>query len=183
MICLVYAHPYPDRSRANHLLVEAVRDLPGVGLRSLYDLYPDFGIDVQAEQEALSEADVIVWQHPLYWYTVPGLLKHWFDKVLAHGWAYGADGTALRGKKCLWVATTGGDDASFSPEGMHGHGFEAFVPVVRQTARFCGMEWLEPLIIHGAHRVTLASLRESATDYRARLVALQLEEEQKRARA
>jgi glutathione-regulated potassium-efflux system ancillary protein KefF len=177
MIALIYAHPYPDRSRAGRALLEAVHALPGVEVRSLYNLYPDFGIDVEAEQEALTRAETIVWQHPLYWYSVPGLLKHWFDKVLAHGWAYGEGGKALHGKRCLWVTTTGGDAASFSPAGMHQHPFVDFVPPVEQTARFCGMEWLAPIQIHGAHRVSVHALRELAEGYRQRLVDLSRREE------
>jgi glutathione-regulated potassium-efflux system ancillary protein KefF len=172
MIALVYAHPYPNRSRANRLLIDAVRDLPGLDVRSLYDLYPDFGIDIEREQEALARADLIIWQHPLYWYSVPGLLKHWFDKVLAHGWAYGDGGTALEGKTCLWVTTSGGDEAAFLPGGMHGHVFSAFVPPVEQTARFCGMHWEVPVIVHGAHRISDRALAEQARSYRERLVTL-----------
>jgi glutathione-regulated potassium-efflux system ancillary protein KefF len=172
MIALIFAHPYPDRSRANRVLLSAVRDLPGLELRSLYDLYPDFGIDVEREQEALSRARLVVWQHPLYWYSVPGLLKHWFDKVLARGWAYGEDGRALHGKTCLWVTTTGGDDHAFSAAGMHAHPFAAFVPHVEQTARFCGMRWAEPLILHAAHRISEHSLHGEGQRYRARLEGL-----------
>ena len=102
-IVVVYAHPYPKRSRANRMLLVAVRDLEDIELRSLYALYPDFDIDVAAEQAALEKAHVVVWQHPLYWYTAPGMLKHWFDKVLTRGWAYGDGGTALAGKICQWV--------------------------------------------------------------------------------
>jgi glutathione-regulated potassium-efflux system ancillary protein KefF len=172
MIALIYAHPYPDRSRANRILLEAVRDLPALELRSLYDLYPDFGIDVEAEQALLLEADLIVWQHPLYWYSVPGLMKHWFDKVLARGWAYGEDGDALAGKTCLWVTTTGGDEAAFSPEGMHAFPFGAFVPPIEQTARFCQMHWAPPLVLHGAHRVGIQGLRAAAERYRHTLSTL-----------
>src|SRR5688572_32930914 len=107
MILLVHAHPYPGRSRAGSVLLEAVRDLPGLELHMLYDRYPDFAIDVEAEQEALGRARVVVWQHPLYWYSVPPLLKLWFDKVLTLGWAYGPGGTALHGKTVQWVVTTG----------------------------------------------------------------------------
>jgi glutathione-regulated potassium-efflux system ancillary protein KefF len=146
MIVVVYAHPYPDRSRAGRALLEAVQGLPGVEVRSLYELYPDFGIDVEAEQDALTRADTIVWQHPLYWYSVPGLLKHWFDKVLAHG--------------C-----------------MHQHPFASFVAPVEQTARFCGMQWLEPIQIHGAHRVSTHTMRELAASYRQRLIELSRSEE------
>lgn len=87
VLAVFYAHPYPDRSRANRALVESLRDLDGVELRSLYDLYPDFVIDVEAERRALEAADVVVWQHPIYWYTAPALLEIWFEKVLGRGWA------------------------------------------------------------------------------------------------
>ena len=175
MVLIVFAHPYPDRSRANRILLDAVRALPDVEVRSLYDLYPDFAVDVQEEQAALSRASVIVLQHPMYWYSVPGLLKHWFDKVLARGWAYGEGGTALVGKKCLWVTTTGGDESAFRPDGMHGYPFEAFVPHIEQTARFCGMHWEVPIVLTGAHRVAVSTLREAALAYRARIESLMAE--------
>jgi len=171
-ILIVYAHPYPKRSHANRALLDAVRDLQGVELRSLYTLYPDFDIDVAAEQAALEKARIVVWQHPLYWYTAPGMLKHWFDKVLTRGWAYGDGGTALAGKICQWVTSTGGDDASYQPGCLHEHVFQAFVPVVAQTARFCGMAWQEPLVVHGAHKIDDHTLKTHAERYRSRLIDL-----------
>jgi len=172
MLVLVFAHPYPDRSRANLRLLDAVRDLDGVDVRSLYDTYPDFDIDVEAEQAALERASIVVWQHPIYWYSVPGLLKHWFDKVLVRGFAYGDGGVALRGKRCQWVATTGGEPSAFTPEGIHGHPFIEFEPVVEQTARFCGMRWEPPLIVHGAHHISEQVLDKAASEYRVRLLNL-----------
>ena len=171
MICLLYAHPYPDRSRANRVLLAAVRDLPELEIRPLYDLYPDFAIDVEAEQAALTRARLIVFQHPFYWYGVPGLLKHWFDKVLSLGWAYG-ECAALRGKTCLWVTTTGAPESGYTESGMHERPFSEFVPPIEQTARFCGMHWAEPRILHGAHRVGPDVLASHADAYREQLLAL-----------
>jgi glutathione-regulated potassium-efflux system ancillary protein KefF len=169
VITVVYAHPHPIRSRGGRALVDAVRDLPGLTVRSLYDLYPDFSIDVEAEQRALAASRLIVWQHPFYWYSVPALLKLWFERVLAHGWAYGEGGTALRGKDCLWVATTGGPPEWYTPQGPHAHPFEAFEPPVRQTARFCGMNWLGHVVVQGAHRIGADGLAAAARGYRQRL--------------
>lgn len=169
MAVLVLAHPYPDRSRANRRLVDGIRDLEGLEIRSLYELYPDFDIDTESEQKALSEATLIIWQHPMYWYSVPGLLKHWFDKVLCRGWAYGGGAAALRGKRCLWVTTTGADESAFRAEGVHGHPMASFVPPVKQTARFCGMHWLEPIVIHGAHQIPDAALDQQVAAYRQRI--------------
>ena len=172
MILVLYAHPYPQHSRACKALLNAVSDLPDLETRSLYDLYPDFDIDVAAEQLALSRADVVVWLHPIYWYSVPSMLKHWFDVVLLRGWAYGAEGNALRGKKCLWVVSAGGDEESYSAGGMHEQPFNNFMPPVEQTARFCGMTWQTPIVVHGAHAVGDAELAIVTENFRARLIEL-----------
>lgn len=171
MILVIHAHPYPEVSRANARLLAAARAVAGVEVRRLYDLYPDFDIDTRAEREAMERAGLVVWMHPVYWYTVPALLKHWFDTVLVRGWAFGPEGTALRGKACLWVPTTGGDDDAYSEAGRHAHPFGAFEPVVRQTARYCGLEWLEPHVVHGAHLVGEAELESSARALAARLAS------------
>ncbi len=175
MIDVVYAHPYPDRSVANRALVTALEGLPRLRLASLYDLYPDWSIDVDAEQQALVGADVLVWQQPLHWYGCTPMLKLWLDKVLTLGWAYGEGGTALHGKTCLWVVTTGGDDRSYSEEGIHAYPFEAFITPMRQTAALCGMRFAEPFVVHGAHRRSSAALEEVGRAYRERLAALEEE--------
>lgn len=171
MIYVVHAHPYPRHSRACKALLAAVGDFPDLETRSLYDAYPDFDIDVAAEQAALARADLIVWLHPVYWYSVPALLKQWFEAVLQRGWAYGKDGSALRGKDCLWAAAAGGDDDAYSAEGMHAQPFDRFVPPIEQTARFCGMNWLPPFILQGAPQVSDADIATAAADFRARLEA------------
>ena len=172
MIDLIYAHPYPDRSRANRRLLEAVRELPGVEVRSLYQRYPDFAIDIDAEQQALARASVVVWQCPIYWYSVPSLLKLWFDKVLAYGWAYGPGTRALQGKRCLWVATTGGGPEAYRPGGVHERPFSDFVAPVEETALFCGMRWEPPLIVHSARVAGDGELDDLAAGYRERLQGL-----------
>jgi glutathione-regulated potassium-efflux system ancillary protein KefF len=171
VIVVIYAHPYPGRSRANAALLRAVADLPDVQVRSLYELYPDFDIDAQAERNALEGASLVAFMHPIYWYTTPGLLKHWFDQVLVRGWAYGDGANGLRGKDCLWIATTGGDAAAYSATGRHGHAFEAFAPVMEQTARYCGMNWLEPFVLHGAHLISDTELEDAARRLRERVHA------------
>ena len=151
---ILYAHPYPDRSRANRALVESVRGLAHVTVRALYDLYPDFCIDVAAEQSALRAAERVVWQCPLYWYSVPALLSLWFEKVLTHGWAYGGGGDALRGKRALWVTTTGAPDSAYAPGQMHARPFADYVPPIEHHPRSSGVTWAPPLIHHAALRAS-----------------------------
>lgn len=171
-VALIYAHPYAERSLANRELLAAISDLAFVDLRPLYDLYPDFDIDADAERARLEAVDTIVLQHPLYWYSMPALLKLWIDDVFSVGWAYGDGGTALVGKRLQWVVTTGGDVSAYTSDGPHGHPFESFIAPFRQTARFCGMAWEEPVVVHGAHddqrEVVIAGRR-----YRERLLAFE----------
>jgi glutathione-regulated potassium-efflux system ancillary protein KefF len=169
VILILHAHPHPQRSIAGKALLDAVSDLAMVKVRALYDLYPDFAIDAAAEQSHLAAARLVVWQHPFYWYGVPALLKLWWEEVLVRGWAYGEGGTALQGKDCLWVTTTGALPEAYAEGGAHGHPVDAFVPAIRQTARFCGMNWLDPIVVHGAHRVSTEALRAQAARYRERL--------------
>ena len=143
-----------------------------VDFRSLYDLYPDFDIDVAAEQKALGEARAVVWMHPVFWYSVPALMKHWFDKVLAYGWAYGEGGSALRGKTCLWVPTTGADERDFAPSGIHSRSFAAFAPPIEQTALFCGMRWEPPHVIHDAIAIDDGALAAHVAQVTERLARL-----------
>ena len=181
MILVILAHPYPRRSRACSALVEAVRNMVGLEVRSLYDLYPDYDVDRAAEQSALERARLVVWLHPLFWYTVPALMKHWMDDVLVRGFAYGPEGSKLAGKDLLWVPTTGGDDAAYSAAGRHNHAFPAFTPGIEQAARYCGMNWLEPFVLHGAHEIPDEELRDVGLRLRSRLEAWQEESEARRA--
>jgi glutathione-regulated potassium-efflux system ancillary protein KefF len=100
----------------------------------------------------MAAARLIVLMQPIQWYSMPALLKLWVDEVLAHGWAYGRGGTALQGKDLWLVATTGGAEDSYHPQGYNRYFFDAFLPPYEQTAALCGMRFLPPLVLHGAHR-------------------------------
>lgn len=170
MIQVLYAHPYPSRSRGCAALLAAVSKLDDVEVRSLYDIYPDFDIDRRAEQAALRRASAIVLLNPLHWYGVPALLKHWFDKVLLEGFAYGRGGDALRDMPCLWATTTGGGE--YREGGTHDHPFSAFVPPIEMTARYCGMTWQEPFVVHGVSKLSDDELRDAGVRLARRLEAL-----------
>jgi glutathione-regulated potassium-efflux system ancillary protein KefF len=171
-ILVLVAHPELEQSRANRRLLDAARALQQggrVAVRDLYALYPDYLIDVDAEQAALAAARLVVWQQPVRWYGMPPLLKLWCDDVLAFGWAYGPGGDALRGKDVWLVASTGGGDESYRPDGYNRYFFDAFLPPYEQTAALCGMRFLPPLVLHGAHRASDAELAEHATTYARKL--------------
>jgi len=157
-VLVITAHPQMEHSRINRRMMRAARKLAGAGtkvlVRDLYSLYPDYLIDVAAEQALLVSAKLVVWQHPIQWYSMPPLMKMWVDEVLAFGWAYGPGGTALRGKDLWLVTTTGGPQDSYHPNRYNRYFFDAFLPPYEQTATLCGMRFLTPLRLHGAHKVS-----------------------------
>jgi glutathione-regulated potassium-efflux system ancillary protein KefF len=173
-ILVLAAHPHVEHSRVN---VQMMRSAAASGLaervqvRDLYALYPDYLIDVAAEQRALAAAQLVVWLQPLHWYGMTPLLKLWVDEVFAFGWAYGPGGRALAGKDLWLVASTGGNEASYRPQGTNRHFFDAFLPPYEQTAALCGMRFLPPLVLHGAHRVGDAELAAHAQVFSERLAS------------
>lgn len=171
-VLVLCAHPDLAHSRVNAALMEAARAAgPRVEVRDLYASYPDFFIDLAAEQAALLAAQLVVWQHPLHWYGMPPLMKLWLDEVFAFGWAYGPGGTALKGKDLWLVVSTGGTEDSYSLAGHHRHYFDAFLPPYEQTAALAGMRFLPPLVQHGAHRVGEADIAALAAAYGQRLAS------------
>lgn len=168
-IYLLAAHPDWRESRVNRRLLEAARGLAHVDICDLYASYPDYDIDVPAEQARAAAAQLIVLLHPIQWYSMPALQKLWLDDVLAHGWAYGSGGTALRGKDLWLAATTGGPESSYHPQSYNRYFFDAFLPPYEQTAALCGMRFLPPLVLHGAHGSDEPTLAGHVAVFRERL--------------
>ena len=72
----------------------------------------------------------------------------------------------------MWlVASTGGPQESYRPDSYNRYFFDAFLPPYEQTAALCGMRFLPPLLLHGAHRVTEPDIAEHAAVYRQRLAS------------
>lgn len=169
---LVFAHPALERARANPAMLAAVADLPNVTVRDLYELYPDFAVDVPAEQALLRESDLIVLQFPLYWYSGPALLKEWQDAVWLHGFAYGARGCALRDKTLACAVTTGGPGRAFGPQGTHGHSLDELLLPFRQAAALCEMGWAPPFALHDVPGADGSALEREGRRYRDHLAGL-----------
>lgn len=165
-IVVYFAHLAIEQSVINKTMRDAILDLPRVNFRDLLELYPDFYIDVAAEHRTMHSASLIVFQYPVYWYAAPAILKHFQDTVLIGGYAYGPNGTALHGKDFLIAASTGATREEYGPDGIHHYAFEDMLRPIEQTARFCGMNFLTPLVLHGGHDLPRAKINAHAARYR-----------------
>jgi glutathione-regulated potassium-efflux system ancillary protein KefG len=173
-VLLVLGHPDLSQSTANAALVNAVRDLPHVTMHDLYATYPDFQIDVDAEQALLAEHDVIVFQHPVFWYNTTPLFKQWQDKVFTLGWAFTIDGSPsqLAGKKAIVTVTAGVPAEYYTLEGQNGTTLEALLSNWEATLRLCQFD-IQPMVkVHGtAFGLSEEDLSMAAKEYNELLAA------------
>lgn len=171
-LLILFAHPALEKSRVHRRLIQRLPPRDDITLHDLYEQYPSFDVDVGREQALLMEHDLVILQHPLFWYSTPPLLKQWVDLVLEHGWAYGSRGDALRGKRALSLVTAGGRSKAYRTDGHNRFTIRQFLAPVEQTARLCGMEYLPPYVIYGTHGMTEADIDRQAQRYRDTMTLL-----------
>ncbi len=171
-VLILFAHPALHRSRVHRALLNAAQKVEDITVHDLYQSYPDFDIDVVHEQGLLLAHDVIVCQHPFYWYSTPPLIKQWEDLVLEHGWAYGREGRALHGKSWMHAISAGGREEAYQPDGHNRFTVHQLLSPLEQTARLCGMQWLPPFVVHGTHLLSDSALAQHAAAYAQLLTRL-----------
>lgn len=158
-------------SRVNARLVQAARAASSsdssVKVRDMYALYPDFRIDVETEKAALTDADRIVLQFPMYWYSTPALLKQWEDDVLEHGWAYGSTGTALHGKELGVAVSPGAPGDRYDHDGAFHYTVTDLLRPLQATSNLIGTRFLRPFTTTGAMAISDADLETQASAYSA----------------
>ncbi|MGD9807903.1 MAG: NAD(P)H-dependent oxidoreductase [Deferribacterales bacterium] len=139
---VISGHPsLNDESIANRAIISKLKTAPNVSVRDIKALYPDFKIDVEAEQKALLEADNVVFQFPFFWYSVPGILKEWMDEVLTYGFAHGSTGTKLHGKRLIISTTTGAPEIAYTTENDDTFKIELLLKHMEQSAKMTGMKY------------------------------------------
>lgn len=153
-ILILFFHPLFEKSSANRTLVQNIPNSENITFHDLYEEYPDFDIDIKREQLLLSQHDIIIWHHPMYWYNCPPLMKQWIDLVLEYGWAYGKKGTALKDKIIFQVITTGANKESYCETGYNRYRIPDLLEPFNQTAKVCNMHYLPPFVIHGTYKMT-----------------------------
>jgi putative NADPH-quinone reductase len=143
---MILGHPAIEQSLANSTIVSAVQQsVQDLEIRNLAELYPDYKIDVLAEQAALIKADIVIFQFPLYWYGTPAILKKYIDDVYTYQFAYGSQGDKLKGKKMQLSFTTGASEADYTPVGIENYRLPEFLKPLEQTAYYTGMDYLDPV--------------------------------------
>jgi NAD(P)H dehydrogenase (quinone) len=134
--------------------------------------------DIAAEQAKLTRADLVIFQFPLWWYSVPAMLKGWLERVLSAGFAYGAgrlfDRAGLGGTRALLSFTTNGQESAYADDGWHGPIADTVTPL-HQGLRFVGFQPLEPFIAWNVHRCAPAERSAMIEALKTRLLTIETE--------
>jgi putative NADPH-quinone reductase len=171
MPLIILAHPTFDNSFANKTIIEELQksDLE-IEIKNIYNLYPDYKIDVTSEQEALLRHQTIVFQYPLYWLNVPAILKLWIDEVFQYGFAYGPGGDKLKNKDFLLSFTTGAVEAEYKVTGKHHLRIYEFCKGLENTAMYAQMNYKDPFCFYGTASYDKNAIRSAAKHHAKGLI-------------
>ena len=126
--------------------------------------------DIAVEIAKLVAADLVIFSFPLYWFSVPAILKGWIDRVLVSGLTYGGkrfyDQGGLKGKKALLSFTLGGREHMFGPDAIHGEIETMLRPVLRGTLYYVGMDVLPPFIGYHVPYISPEARQQILEDYK-----------------
>lgn len=140
--------------------------------------------DIAAEQDKLRWADALILQFPLWWFSMPAILKGWVDRVYAYGFAYGVgehsdvrwgnrygEGS-MAGKRAMLLVTTGGWDSHYSERGINGPMDDLLFPIQHGILHYPGFDVLPPFVVHRTSRVDAARFASIQQELGQRLDAL-----------
>jgi NAD(P)H dehydrogenase (quinone) len=132
-----------------------------------------FAPEIEAELAKLEACDLMIWQFPLWWFSVPAILKGWVDRVFAMSRTYGGgrvyETGVFRGKRAMLSLTIGGPPETYKKDGRNGDINAILRPIQRGMLEFVGFSVLAPALFHGPVRVDDAQRRQWLDDYSARL--------------
>ncbi|WP_458762003.1 NAD(P)H-dependent oxidoreductase [Cupriavidus basilensis] len=121
--------------------------------------------DIALEQDKLRWADAVILQFPLWWFSMPAILKGWVERVYVYGFAYGVgehsdarwgdrygEGT-LAGKRAMLIVTAGGWESHYGPRGINGPMDDVLFPIQHGMLYYPGFDVLPPFVIYRTSRI------------------------------
>lgn len=133
-----------------------------------------FASGVEEEIRKVEQSDLMIWQFPLWWFSVPAILKGWVDRTFAMGRTYGNgrfyEKGMFKGKKALLSLTTGGGPADYAPGGFNGDLMGILRPLHRGILQFTGFSVLAPHIVYSPARRPKEELEKELKTFADRLI-------------
>ncbi|AFI90677.1 flavodoxin family protein [Pectobacterium parmentieri] len=167
MALIILAHPDIENSIANRTIVtELQHGIVDLEIRNIFQLSPDYKINVKEEQSALLRHELIILQYPMYWYNMPAILKVWFDLVFTYQFAYGSKGDKLKDKTLLPSLTVGQPEYNFAL-GNSSPLMEDLLMPIKMSAEYAQMHYIDPVVLYDTS--TVSGHTESNIRYKAEI--------------
>ena len=136
-----------------------------------------FNDNLKDEMEKLEWCDILIFNFPLWWFSLPAILKGWVDRVFAMGFVYGAgkgtyENGVFKNKTAFVTMTTGGPEQSYAIDGKNGDIDTILFPIHHGMFYFTGMTVLAPFISWGPSRASENELKSELGRYKAYLEKL-----------
>ena len=170
---VIVSHPYPEKSHAIKALQSAAEQGANVEVRNLEALYGNdlSGFDVEAEQKAHQGVDRVVYLFPVHWFNLTPMLKAYLNQVWSYGWAFGPNGTALKGKEMQVVVTAGAGEHTYSDAGLVKSTIDEVLTPMKASALYVGMRFAKPLALFEAMGVSAEKLADFTSVFTNSLAA------------
>ena len=135
-----------------------------------------FSADIQAEIDKVLWCDFLILQFPLWWFSVPAILKGWIDRVFVNGVAYGTgrrmDTGGLKGRRAMLAVSTGCYENMVAPDGLLGDLNVNLWHLHAGTLAYSGFEVLAPFMSWSIHYTDANKRADYLNGYAARIRAL-----------
>ncbi len=140
-----------------------------------------FAPDIQSEVDKLLACDLLILQFPLWWFSVPAIMKGWIDRVFVNGTVYGAGGMrfdngGLKGRKAMLVFTTGCFPDMMEPDGLLGQRDVILWHLQHGTFGYSGLQVLQPFVGWSIQYTSEDQRRAYLDAYEARLRGIEQED-------
>jgi NAD(P)H dehydrogenase (quinone) len=137
-----------------------------------------FTEDIKTEMEKIEWADLIIFNFPLWWFSLPAILKGYVDRVFAMGFAYGGgrgvyDNGVFKGKKGMLTITTGGPAQTYSANGRNGDLDTILFHINHGMFYFIGLEVLHPFVVFSPVRLTDEERSAELSRYEQHLLSIE----------
>lgn len=141
-VLVINGHPNLEKSFANAEILKLLAQHSDWQVSHVVD----FAGDIETEQQRLLEAELVVVQFPLYWSTFPSVMKEWIDQVFTFGFAFGPDGSQLKGKKLLFSITAGATAESYSESGFNFMPLECYQRAFEHAFKAAEMNIIDTIV-------------------------------------
>jgi NAD(P)H dehydrogenase (quinone) len=132
--------------------------------------------DIVAEVEKVQWADLIIFSFPVYWYSMPAILKGWVDRVFISGVCYGGtriyDRGGLKGKRAMLATSLGGQPHMFGPGAVHGELDTLLKPIHQGMLGYVGLTVLPPFVAYHVPYLKAPEREAIMAGYQAHLARL-----------